>query len=80
MSEWEVRPKSEVPIDGRARPLGLAAAIRALAANEAVFIRVRKDETITHLRDRIAGSLRGVHVRMDREKDGLWVFKDGDKP
>ncbi len=80
MNEFEIRPISEVP--ERFKAPGLAATVRNLKEDEAVFVKARDGETLERMRQRLTGAFAGpgLHSRIDREKNGYWIFRDGDKP
>ena len=70
-------PEMPSPYRGR----GLGQALRDLEPGQAIFVPCRDGETLNHLRDRVGGNLpRGGHLRIDRERNGFWLYKDGATP
>ena len=75
MSEFEVRPISELP---PRRGRALAQAIRELRPGEALFVAAREGEDLSIQANRINGTVLrlGAHIRSDRKKNGVWVYKE----
>ncbi len=82
MSEWEVRAVADMPpAKYLTSPRGLSGAVRALDGEDALFVAPREGESLEHLRTRLSGLLQAstrftnVHLRIDREANGYWVYK-----
>ena len=82
MSEFEVRPLSEMPgeiVSGRRT--GITKALRNLLPGQVIFVSCREGESLHHLAARVSGNLNhGTHRRIDRERNGVWLYKDGATP
>ena len=77
MNEWSIEPRANVPPPARRAGRGLSQAIRDLNGGQAIFVPAREGETLIRCRARVSMlAIRVAHTRTDRERNGIWVFKD----
>ena len=75
MRTFEIRPIEEMP--AKRRDYGLAKIIRELAPGKGIFFQAEEGADLARMHNGLSGQAKknGGRMRIDKERNGVWIYK-----